>query len=41
MVLLTDIVSFFPTEGHSVVNLQFVMNRVEMMSRYNNDGHLT
>jgi hypothetical protein len=41
MILLADIVSFYPSESQSIVQHQYVIDRLEIMSKYNNDGHLT
>jgi len=41
IVLLTDIYSFYPQDTRFVIQQQFVIDRLDIMVRYNNDGHLT
>jgi hypothetical protein len=41
MILLADIVSFYPNESQSIVKHQYVAERLDILNRYNNDGHLT
>ncbi len=41
MILLADIVSFYPNQCKTVILPDFVKDRLTTLNRYNNDGHLT
>lgn len=41
MILLADIVAFYPYESKEVVQQQYVVDKLDILNRYNNDGHLT
>jgi hypothetical protein len=41
MILLADIVSFYPNECQGIVEPQFILDRLDILTRYNNDGHLS
>lgn len=41
MILLTDIVSFYPIQSKEFVKIEYIKESLEIMVKYNNDGHLT
>lgn len=41
MVLLADIYSFYPQDSRITIQQQYVIDRLDIMIKYNNDGHLT
>jgi len=41
IILLADIYSFYPQESRLIIQQQYVIDRLDIMVRYNNDGHLT
>lgn len=41
MVLLADITSFYPSESRAALTHEFIADRLEILNKYNADGHLT
>lgn len=41
MILLADIASFYPFESRGIIKQEFIADRLAILGRYNNDGHLT
>jgi hypothetical protein len=41
MIFLADITTFYPNECRNIILSEFVADRLAIMNRYNNDGHLT
>ena len=41
MILLADIASFYPMESRGIIKHEFIADRLAILSKYNNDGHLS